>query len=73
MGTRAESPGSLFGFAPPPNRLERQRHIRALGAVWWRAIGIALVLGLVIHLAFVNLLNVFLPPGVLSGPELFNG
>ncbi|CAN5811505.1 hypothetical protein BH24ACT15_BH24ACT15_07480 [soil metagenome] len=45
----------------------------ALGAVWWRAVGIALVLGLVIHLAFVNLLNVFLPPGVLSGLELFNG
>lgn len=45
----------------------------ALGARWSRAVGVALVLGLAVHLAFVHLLNVYLPPGLLGGLGLFDG
>lgn len=45
----------------------------ALGARPTRAIGVGLALGLTVHLAFVNLLNVYLPPGLLAGIGVFDG
>jgi putative tricarboxylic transport membrane protein len=45
----------------------------ALGAVWWRALAIGLVLGLVIQAVFVSALGVTLPAGVLDHVDLLNG
>ena len=45
----------------------------ALGASWWRATLLGLVLGLVIEAAFVTGLGVSLPAGVFSGVGLLDG
>lgn len=45
----------------------------ALGARPGHAIGVGLALGLLVHLAFVNLLNVYLPPGIFAGVGIFDG
>lgn len=45
----------------------------ALGASWWRATLVGLVLGFVIEAAFVSGLGVSLPAGVFSGVEVLGG
>jgi putative tricarboxylic transport membrane protein len=45
----------------------------ALGARWWRALFIGLVLGFVVQIAFVDGLGVSLPAGVFEGVNLLDG
>jgi putative tricarboxylic transport membrane protein len=45
----------------------------ALGAVWWKALAVGLVLGFVVQALFVSALGVSLPAGVLDRVDLLNG
>ncbi len=45
----------------------------ALGALWWKALAIGVVLGLVIQAVFVSALGVTLPAGILDQVDLLNG
>jgi putative tricarboxylic transport membrane protein len=45
----------------------------ALGAVWWRALAIGVVLGFVVQVAFVDGLGVSLPAGIFEGVRFLGG
>ncbi len=45
----------------------------ALGAVWWRALPIAIVLALVVQVVFASGLGLSLPAGILEGVPLLDG
>jgi len=45
----------------------------ALGAVWWRALAIGVVLGFVVQAAFVDGLGVSLPAGIFEGVRFLGG
>jgi putative tricarboxylic transport membrane protein len=45
----------------------------ALGAAWWRALAIGVVLGFVVQAAFVDGLGVSLPAGIFEGVRFLGG
>lgn len=45
----------------------------ALGARWWRALLVGLVLGFAVQIAFVDALGVSLPAGIFEGVDLLDG
>ncbi|MCE7000161.1 tripartite tricarboxylate transporter TctB family protein [Saccharothrix sp. S26] len=45
----------------------------SLGAVWWKALGVAVVLALVVQVLFASGLGLSLPAGVLEGVPLLDG
>lgn len=44
-----------------------------LGAVWWRALAVAVVLALVVQVVFASGLGLSLPAGILEGVPLLDG